>query len=496
MALQSPRGSSGLDLAASTSRGRRRRWGPWKVVAVVLLLLFLAAAVAALFSFKRFRAEVQASNRRVPVATKRALAPAGDVLSEPQVVLTVFDRASLFARVDPERRVISLLSIPGSAYLQRPGGVTVGKELDAGAAGFVRFARAGLHLRVEHVALLRARDIGPLVAAIGGVAIEDDTGTHVLDGVAAQRYISAAAPSSLRRQRERAVLEGVISRLASVASLSRLPDLARTFSGTVATDLSPRDTLALALVRLRSKLSIQCGVPEQAALSGTATLRVLRQFEGATRSQRNRARIFPTSGCRATLLSVRAPAAVLFFGKQALALFPFVPELVAAAIALDLILLSAFLGVPQALLRLVRKAGPAASLPGGIGGEAELDASLLLRLPRDACADQTTGYAGPHERSSPRTSAGQPGVETEVERPLEEGSTAVKVDEPEYAADTKSRVSAPSPTATWRVPRLTGMRATVMFRLMATGLREHPDVGWFVAAAAAAIVLGYLIATF
>jgi hypothetical protein len=453
---------------------------------VVLLLLLLAAAVASLFSFERFRADVNASNRRVPAATRRALAPAGDVLKQPQVVLIVFDRASLFARVDPPRRAISLLSVPSGAYLRRPGGMTVGRVLKAGAAGLVRFAGAYLHLRVTHVALLRTADIGPLVDAVGGIAIEDiaaSRGTQLLDGPAAQRYIAAAAaPSLARRERERAVLEGVIDRLASVASLSRLPLLARTFSATVATDLSPRDSLALALVRLRSKLSIQCGVPEEAVLSNAGTLRVLRQFEGAIPLQRAPERTFPTNGCQATALSVRAPAALVFFGKQALALFPFMRELGAAAIALDLILLSVLLGMPQALLGLIIGRRPTPSLPGR-GGDAELDAALLLRVPRDNSEEPISAYAGIRERSSPLPGAVQPSIQTDValQRSPEQTSPAV---------------SGGAAAPTQRTRRFEGLTAALMFLVARGGLREHADAAWLAVGAAAAIAFGYLIARF
>jgi anionic cell wall polymer biosynthesis LytR-Cps2A-Psr (LCP) family protein len=272
----SQRASLGLESAPEANHSARRRpLRGWRIAAFIVLLLLLAAVVGGLFAFLSFRTDVRASNRRVPAAAKRALAPSSDVLSEPQTILIVFDRASLFARVDPEHRLISLLSIPGSAYIRGSGGTTVGNALGAGTAEFVRFARTVLHLQVAHVALLRAHDIGPLVDAVGGVDIEDfsaasggrEAGPIFLDGAAANRYVAETGGLTLaRRERERAVLEGVITRLASVASLSRLPRLARTFSSTVATDLSPRETLELALVRLRSRLSIQCGLPPPAGL--------------------------------------------------------------------------------------------------------------------------------------------------------------------------------------------------------------------------------------
>jgi anionic cell wall polymer biosynthesis LytR-Cps2A-Psr (LCP) family protein len=438
------------------------------VTAFILLLLFLAVVVGGLVAFRSFRKEVQASNGRVPAATKRALAPSGDVRSKPQLVMIVFDRASLFARTDPDRRLISLLSIPGSAYVRAPGGTTVGDVLGtAGAAGFVRFARSALNLQVTHVALLRPRDIAPLVDAVGGVQIEDASlsrgfgrpgGQVVLDGGEADHYVASAGPASslTRRERERAVLEAVITRLASVASLSKLPHLARIFSATVATDLSPGETLALALVRLRSKLSIQCGLPEGWALERPRSKLVLRQFAGAKPTPRKQARIFPSNGCRATALSVRAPAAVIFFGKQALALFPFVPELAAVAVALDLILLLALLGAPQALIGIVRNG-------------------------------RTKGRRGP----------GAGGLAGDVHSPVHDDEAIERAAQAKASGGTERSYSgapepAPSGDKAWEMLRASQtLRAAVRRR---PPLREHADAAWFLVGAAAAIVLGYVVA--
>jgi anionic cell wall polymer biosynthesis LytR-Cps2A-Psr (LCP) family protein len=438
------------------------------VTAFILLLLFLAVVVGGLVAFRSFRKEVQASNGRVPAATKRALAPSGDVRSKPQLVMIVFDRASLFARTDPDRRLISLLSIPGSAYVRAPGGTTVGDVLGtAGAAGFVRFARSALNLQVTHVALLRPRDIAPLVDAVGGVQIEDASlsrgfgrpgGQVVLDGGEADHYVASAGPASslTRRERERAVLEAVITRLASVASLSKLPHLARIFSATVATDLSPGETLALALVRLRSKLSIQCGLPEGWALERPRSKLVLRQFAGAKPTPRKQARIFPSNGCRATALSVRAPAAVIFFGKQALALFPFVPELAAVAVALDLILLLALLGAPQALIGIVRNG-------------------------------RTKGRRGP----------GAGGLAGDVHSPVHDDEAIERAAQAKASGGTErsyssARWPAPSGDKAWEMLRASQtLRAAVRRR---PPLREHADAAWFLVGAAAAIVLGYVVA--
>jgi anionic cell wall polymer biosynthesis LytR-Cps2A-Psr (LCP) family protein len=489
------------------------------VAALILLLLLLAVVVGGVVAFRSFRNGVRASNGRVPAATKRALAPSGDLLSKPQLVMIVFDRASLFARTDPDRRLISLLSIPGGAYVRAGGGTTVGDVLETrGAAGLVRFARGALHLRVTHIALLRPRDIAPLVDAVGGVQIEDASlsggfgrsgGAVVLDGAQAADYVATAGPaiSLTRRERERAVLEAIITRLASVASLSKLPHLARTFSATVSTDLSPGETLALALVRLRSKLSIQCGLPEGSALEHPSSKLVLRQFAGAKPPPRKQARIFPSSGCRSTALSVRAPAAVIFFGKQALALFPFVPELAVVAVAVDLILILALLGAPQALVGIARGGATWGRRPGAGVGDAERKEPVPSTSASEVLADRVGTHtapvlkarAGPIEavRVDPRVEAALPRLADEAHSPVHanEASEEQAQAKPSgsakrsySSAPARSRAKASAILQSWET-----LKAALRRRLPHGGLRERADALWLLVGGAIAIVLGYLI---
>jgi anionic cell wall polymer biosynthesis LytR-Cps2A-Psr (LCP) family protein len=495
------------------------------VTAVIVLLVVLAALVGALVAFQGFRNDVRASNRRVPAATKRSLAPSRDVLSTPQLVLSVFDRASLLARTDPDRRLISFLSIPGSAYLRAPGGTTVAGVLgNAGAAGLVRFLRGALDLQVTHIALLRQHDIASLVDALGGIRIQDASSFSgsgppgrpaVLDGAEADRYIARAGPPGdrTRRERERAVLGAIITGLASGASLSTLPRLARTFSATVATDLSPRETLALALVRLHSKLSIQCGLPEGSTLKRPQSKHILRQFEAVRPPPRKQARIFPSNGCRATALSLRAPAAVIFIGKPALALFPFVPELAAVAIAFDVMFLLVLLGVPRALVGMVRsgRAGRRAPRPGIDVDNAEPE-SLSSTSVGEVLADRVATYTA--QSAEPRAAPANvvranSEIEATPEGLADEMHPSIRGDKAaEEEAQVEPRVGREPlfPTAPPPVPRRNNLfrrkpsfrraeelRATIGQRLRYGGFRQHPDAAWVLVGTAAAIFIGYLI---
>jgi len=493
------------------------------MAAFIFLLLLLAAVVAALMLFLSFRKDVRGSNRRVPPAAERALAPSQDVLSKPQLILTVFDRASLFARTDPHRHLVSLLSVPSGVRVRPPSRATVGAVLaTAGAAGLVRLARSALGLQVTHVALLRPSDIAPLVDAIGGVRIRDASSAGgfarpgaalVLDGAGAERYVNVAGPfgSVIRRERERAVLEAIITRLSSVASPLNLRHLARTFSATVATDLSLGELSGLALVRLRSKFSIQCALPERAQLGQPASRRVLRQFVGAQPTPRSQARIFPSNGCRISPLAAHAPGAVIFVGEQALALLPFVPQIAAGVIALDLILLLALAGAPQALIGAVRNGLGTARQRRRLAGIRDAEpAAAAISEPLDAALGQRIGRytaADPELRASPLPAEAAlvtPEIDTALQRlpndvcaPSDAG--AAREEEPaqaEASGGTElSDTVEPGPAR--RRQRASEMRRGLQkLAVAARRLRDllgHPDAAVLFGGTAVAIVLGYLL---
>ena len=514
------RQKDGVGVGSSRTGARRRPWRARKVGAFIVLLLLLAALVGAFVAFQRYQKEIHASHRRVPAAAERALAPSHDVLSTPQLVLIVFDRASLLARTDPDHRLISFLSIPESAYLRAPGGTTVAGVLrTTGAAGLVRFARSALDLQVAHIALIRPHDVAPFVDALGGIQIQDPSSfggfgragrPALLDGADAERYIVRAGPSGsrTRRERERAVLGAIIARLASATSLSKLPRLARTFSATVATDLSPRETLALALVRLSSKRSIQCGLPEGSTFEQPQSKHILGQFEAARPTQKQ-GRIFPANGCRAAPLSLRAPAAVIFFGKQAVALFPFVPELVAVAIAVDVMLLLALLGVPQALIGMVggwRKGG---RRPGRVDGARPT--SLSSASVSEVLVDRTRAHTVQSSQSPVAARAEVVRANSEIEATLEwledEIYPSVRAADEASEVQATTRLEQSSPTLPQGVPlrrklfrrkpslrRAKGLIVAVRRLRYAGGFRAHPDAPYILGGIAAASFIGYLIA--
>ena len=332
-------------------------------MAVVLLLLVLAAVIAALLLFRTFSGEISASHSHVPPPVKRALAPSRSFLSQPQVTLVTFENQSLFVRTDPKHRVISMLSTPSSASVPTAGGspqriaqvYAVG-----GTAGVIRSVRSASGLLTNHVALIAPTQVPRLVDAIGGIHVSDRAyalsighavgGELYLRGPAALRYLDSAGPpgSTVRSERDRAFLEAIVNRLMDASAFSDLQHLARTFSKTVATDLSAADTVALALLRLRITSLVECGTAGGASLASAQSKLVLGRFRGGLPTRTAGTRAIPRSGCSVTSVSTAGvPAALISIGGAAVGVLPFLPAIGAFVIALDLFMLLMLLGVPR-----------------------------------------------------------------------------------------------------------------------------------------------------
>jgi anionic cell wall polymer biosynthesis LytR-Cps2A-Psr (LCP) family protein len=344
------------------------------MVAVIALLLVLAGIVAGLVIFRTFTEEIAASNQRLPRSATTVLARSRSFLSQPQLMLVTFDGSSLFVRTDPNQRLISILSVPSSAYgLTKDSGLqTVGGAYAlGGSAGVIRFARSVLGLRTTHVALIEPGQIAPLIEAVGGVRIRDrayslisgraGNGEIDLNGPEAGQYLESAGPSeALRPERERVLLEAIVLRLMNVSSFSKLLRLAHTFPERVATDLSTTDAVALALLRLRIKSVVECGTAEGSSLASSGSERVMRQFLGKSPTRARGKSVLPRSGCRATSVgSAGVPAAIISVGSSILAVWPFLPAIAMFVIALDLIMLVMLLRIPHRLVSAGRGIGQA-----------------------------------------------------------------------------------------------------------------------------------------
>jgi anionic cell wall polymer biosynthesis LytR-Cps2A-Psr (LCP) family protein len=507
---------------ANAAKGRPLRVRT--VLAVVLLLLVLVAVVAALVTFRNFRGEVHTSNRRVPRSAQKALAPSGDFLSRPQVILVNFEKASLFVRTDPKQHRISILSVPANVAVQTEGGgfETFEKVYSvSGNAGVIRLARSALGLLTTHVALIEPNQIGSLVAAVGGVHIRDRayalslgrTGDAEIDlqGEAARRYLdSAGSPGAdLRNERERILLNGVVNRLLDVANFSTLRRLAHTFSKTVATDLSPAKTLALALLRLRTKSIVECSMANGSSFPSSGNKRVLLQFHGGLPTRANGRAALPQSGCGATNVSATSvPEAIISLSGSAIGLLPFLPAIAIVAIALDLMMLLILLRVPQVALRAASGVGrfrmqhgrPLTETHEPRPGreEASLSGALTDRLREKAgVAHHPIPFASRERKPTPSSEmASVQVVETPPQESIDagEGSTVDKSwsrgrggeNAPLEPPGVSKKIHTPWSTGRFAQSTLAHL-ARKHFRPLSRSLR------WGLIAASVAFVIGYLV---
>jgi anionic cell wall polymer biosynthesis LytR-Cps2A-Psr (LCP) family protein len=358
---------------------KKRQMPPLRrTVAVVVLLLLLGLIVTGLVVFQNFSSQVTGSNHRVPHATRVILPKRRSIRSQPQLLLVRFDQASLFVRTNPSRHLVSILSVPSSAYAMNEGKrETIANAFaSGGTAALIRFMRSALGLTTTHVAVVEPNEVAPLVDAVGGVEIRDPSyalasgrgrgGEIAFDGPDARRYLESAE-GTLRRNRERAVLEAAVARLMSASGLSTMTRLAREFPKIVATDMSPQDAAALAFLRLRLKRLVECGAEGGSSLVSPASHRELQQFLGRAPAQAQNGRVLPESGCRASqVASAGVPAAIVSVASATLSIFPLLPAIAIGVVALDLLMLLLLLRVPHLLVGLGRVVGPAL-VGAGIG---------------------------------------------------------------------------------------------------------------------------------
>jgi hypothetical protein len=326
---------------------------------VLLLVLILVAVVFGLVRYQAFSHAISSSNARVQHSARRALSAPRDVMSHNQILLITFQGANVFVRTDPHHELISLLSLPSSAYAPYgdSGHETLATaDATAGSAGVIHFARSALGLRTSHVALVEPKQLPALVDAVGGIRIYDRVASNrpggelELNGVHAARYIANAGLTD-DKQRERALLDAIVMRLMSVSSFSRLTRLARTLPKMIDTDLTSKDAIALALFRLRVRHLVECGTPAASSLASPGSKAVLRRFLGESQVEGQFGSVVPDSGCRARNVPwAGVPASIVSIGSATLSVVRLLPAVAVVVIVLDAIFLIIVLRIPRAVV--------------------------------------------------------------------------------------------------------------------------------------------------
>jgi polyisoprenyl-teichoic acid--peptidoglycan teichoic acid transferase len=287
----------------ATVPSRRRFWPGWKKgIPLVLGVIALLFCFWLYLGYRSFSNEIANANKRLDKRTKAALAPAGNVLTSPQVTLvlgsdsrgahtTARADSILLFRTDPGKHLISMLSIPRDLRVPIAGhGDTKINAAYAygGASLLIRTINKLTGFQVNHIVLVNFTGFKELIDSLGGVTLYNKRaivssqpfdgiiwhfkkGTITLDGrkaLAYSRIRHTTNPQDTdisRTERQQLVMQALSHQLVSFSSLLHLPSIGRDIARPLTTDLSANELLGLGWEKFRASRTLQChlgGVPQ------------------------------------------------------------------------------------------------------------------------------------------------------------------------------------------------------------------------------------------
>jgi len=282
----------------------RRRFRPgWKrgillgVGAIVVLLVFWLY-----LGYRSFSNEIAKANARLDHKTEKALTPAGNILTSPQVTLvlgsdsrgansTARADSIVLMRTDPGKHLISMLSIPRDLYVDIPGhGRTKINAAYAygGAPLLIRTINSLTGLQVNHIVLVNFAGFKELIDSLGGVTLYNKRkivssqpfdghnwvfpkGTITLDGRRALAYSRIRHTTNpqdtdiTRTERQQLVMQSLSHQLVSFSSLLHLPSIGSSLAKPLTTDLSANELLGMGWEKFRASRTLEChagGLPQ------------------------------------------------------------------------------------------------------------------------------------------------------------------------------------------------------------------------------------------
>jgi LCP family protein required for cell wall assembly len=289
----------GRPVAAPGDRppGGIRRW-PWKRIIGIGIPIVLLLFVGWMYlGYRSFSNEIAHANKRLNKATLRALEPAGNILTSPQISLIMGSDSRgqnavsgarsdsiLLVRTDPGKHLISMLSIPRDLDVPIPGHGTnkINSSFAFGGPPLLIHTVNGLTgLRINHMVLIDFNGFRDLIDSLGGVTIVNPykvvssqpfdgliwhfaKGTIHLDGrhalaYARIRHTTNPADSDITRtERQQRVLQALMHKLVTPSSLFHLPSIGRDIARPLATDLSAPEIMGMGWVKFRSSRTLQC----------------------------------------------------------------------------------------------------------------------------------------------------------------------------------------------------------------------------------------------
>jgi LCP family protein required for cell wall assembly len=293
----------GRKVATVPPSGRRRRLG-WKRGIALGVTLVLALFGAYLYlGYRAFSDEVAKANKRVDKKTLNALAPAGRIITSPQITLILgSDRRGdetvgradsiLLMRTDPDKHLISLLSIPRDlrAQIAGQGEQKINAAFSLGGAPLlIRTVNRLTGFEVNHIMLVDFKGFRGLIDSMGGVTIwnpkrieSSETfdgrnwifprGNITLDGRRALAYARIRKTTNpqdtdiSRTVRQQVVMQAIARELVSPSNLLNLSSVGHDVARPLATDMSANELIGVGWVKFRAARTLEChlgGTPQQ-----------------------------------------------------------------------------------------------------------------------------------------------------------------------------------------------------------------------------------------
>ncbi len=326
---------------------RPRRWGPGRIVFLLVLALILLVIGWTVAGYLAVRSGIQQANDRLGDRAKAQLVPQnGWMLSEPGVTLVLgSDHSShptrranrladsiMLIRTDPDRTRVTYLSIPRDLEVDVPGygHEKINSTLPLGGPQLaIRTIRSALGIDVNHVILLDMTSFREVIDALGGIEVDVRSpartkvecpyptaercrrwkgwsfgrGRQEMTGKRAQIYaririneLGNDANSDLNRVgRQQQVLQATLAKMVGVGTFVRLPFIGDELVSPLATDLSTSELFQLAWLRFRASgdRTVYCRLGLTG--DGDENAAVLLMFAG--RSALQRPSRFSPAGC-------------------------------------------------------------------------------------------------------------------------------------------------------------------------------------------------------
>ncbi len=295
-------------------RPKQIRWSREIAIALVLIVLFFI--VWAALGYIAFRGGVSEANKRLPKTARSALTPdKGSLLSNPTAILMLGTDHSLAAsragdrhsdsitllRTDPSKGRLYYLSIPRDLRVEIPGygAAKINTAFQVGGPRLAaRTVAAYTDIPVNHIVVVNFAEFRDLIDKVGGIDVvvpgkilskfdcpygsearcarwpgwRFAAGKQHLNGRRALIYsrvrknaLNPAESDITRGERNQAVLQALMSKLAGFGTFMRMPWIGHDLMKPLATDLSANQFIGLGWAKLRAGHTLHC------RLGGTST---------------------------------------------------------------------------------------------------------------------------------------------------------------------------------------------------------------------------------